>query len=302
MTKGEQQMDISYDAYKIFYHVAQQGSITKASERLMISQPAVSWQIRTLEGQLGLTLFVRTKKGVVLTEEGKILFEYIKNGIESFTNAENVLTNLKDMDYGIIRIGASTTVSEHVLMPYLEKFHKAYPKIEIQIVNTLTRDLIDELKKGNLDILVLNLPTLESQELKVQKLCEVHDTFVGNKAFYDKLNGKCTLEELKKEPLIFQKSPSNTRKFLDDYLKANNCPIIPNMEIVSYNLIMEFVKIGFGIGYATREFVEEQLKSGQLYEIEVTPAVPSRHIGIVTLKDSIPNYSTKKLIKLMMNK
>lgn len=293
-------MNISYDAYKIFYSVALNGSISKGAEELMISQPAVSWQIKTLEGQLGLALFVRTKKGVVLTEEGKVLFDYIKNGIESFTNAENALTNLKNMDYGIIRIGASTTVSEHVLLPYLEAFHDIYPKIDIQIENNLTKVLIEDLRKGNLDLLLLNLPTNETNDLNIQKLLEVHDVFVGNKEYFDKLGGRCKLEDLKDYPLLFQKRPSNTRTFLDNYLNINQVSFIPKMEIVSYNLIMEFVKIGFGIGYATREFISSQLDNKSLYEIEVEPAVPSRYIGIVTLKNKIPNYSTKKLIDLMM--
>jgi len=117
-------MNINYECYRIFYHVATSGSISKAAEELLISQPAVTWQIKSLEDQLGITLFIRTKKGVILTDEGKVLFNYVKNGVESFINGENALTNLKNLDYGIIRIGASTTVSKHVLMPYLEFFTK----------------------------------------------------------------------------------------------------------------------------------------------------------------------------------
>ena len=296
----EKNMNISLDAYKIFYTVALNGSISKGAEELMISQPAVSWQIHTLEGQLGLPLFIRTKKGVVLTEEGKVLFEYIKQGIESFTNAENILTNMKNMDYGTIRIGASTTVSQHVLMPYLEKFHKTYPNIEIDIVNTLTKDLVSQLRKGNLDLLLLNLPCEEASDLKVQKLLSVHDIFVGNKDFYEMTGGEIELNKLKDYPTIFQKRPSNTRNFLDNYLKANNTSLLPKMEVVSYNLIMELVKIG--IGYATKEFAQKELERRELFEINISPALPERHIGVVTLKNQIPNYSTKKLIELMLNK
>ena len=139
-------MDINYESYKIFYQVAINESISKASQKMMISQPAVTWHLKNLEANLGVTLFIRTKKGVKLTEEGSIFFEYIKNGIKSFTNGENMLTNLKNLDYGNIRIGASTTVSEHVLMPYLEKFHERYPNIDIQIVNTLTEELLKKRK------------------------------------------------------------------------------------------------------------------------------------------------------------
>lgn len=295
-------MNTNYEAYKIFCCVAQHGSISKAAEKLLISQPAVTWHLKNLENQLGVTLFIRTKKGATLTDEGKILFEYVQKGIDSFTKGENVLTNLKNLDSGKIKIGASTTVSKYVLMPYLEKFHELYPNIDIEIENNLTETLLKDLRNGDLDILLLNLPTQESKDLKVQKVLDVQDIFVGNKKYYDLTKGNLSLEDLNNYPLLFQKSPSNTRNYLDKYLKDNQTNLIPKMEIVSYNLIMEFVKIGFGIGYATKEFIKDELQNELLYEINVTPKVPKRSIGIVTLDKTVPNYSVKKLINMMLEK
>lgn len=295
-------MNTNYEAYKIFCCVAQNGSISKAAEKLLISQPAVTWHLKNLENQLGVTLFIRTKKGATLTDEGKILFEYVKKGIDSFTKGENVLTNLKNLDSGKTKIGASTTVSKYVLMPYLEKFHELYPKIDIEIENNLTETLLTELRNGDLDMLLLNLPTQESKDLKIQKVLDVQDIFVGNKKYYNLTKGNIKLEDLNKYPLLFQKSPSNTRAYLDNYLKLNNTPLTPKMEIVSYNLIMEFIKIGFGIGYATKEFIEDDLKNQTLYEINVTPKIPERAIGIVTLEKTVPNYSVQKLINIMLKK
>lgn len=295
-------MNINYESYKIFYHVALNQSISKVADKLLISQPAVSYQIKVLEEQLGITLFVRTKKGVTLTDEGKILFSYISKGIENFINGENALTNLKNLDYGIIRIGASTTVSKHVLMPYLKIFHKLYPNIEINITNNLTEELMRELRNGNLDILILNLPMKEGKDLDIKNILEVQDIFVANKDYYDILNKKISLNDLNNYPLLFQKKPSNTRDYLDNYLNTNKIKLIPKMEIVSYNLIMDFIKIGFGIGYATKEFIKEELNNGDLYELNVIPKIPKRFIGAVTLKQTIPNFSVNKLIDLMTKK
>lgn len=295
-------MNINYESYKIFYYVVINGSISKAADKLLISQPAVTWQIKQLEDGLGATLFIRTKRGIVLTDEGKILFDYVKQGVENFINGENALTNLKNLDYGNIRIGASATVSKHVLMPYLEKFHLKYPNVDIKITNNLTENLLQDLRNGNLDILFLNLPMQKSADLKIEEIMTVQDIFVGNKKYYDETKGNVKLKELKNYPLLFQKSPSNTRAFLDKYLSDNKEKLIPKAEIVSYNLIMDFVKIGFGIGYATKEFISKELKNKELYEIEVVPKVPSRTIGIVTLNKTIPNYSVKKFIDLIEEK
>ena len=292
-------MNINYEAYKIFYTVAKNKSISAAADVLMISQPAVSWQIKNLEDQLGMTLFTRTKKGVNLTNEGKIFFDFIEKGIESFTNGENTLTNLKNLDYGNIRIGASATVAKHVLMPYLEIFHKKYPNIDINIENNLTEHLLTDLRNGNLDMLVLNMPMKEYKDLSITRIMDVHDIFVTNKDYFNEINGKIELKDLNNFPLLFQKKPSNTREYLYKYLDDNKVKLNPKMEIVSYNLIMDFLKIGFGIGYATREFIKEELDKKELYEIEVVPKVPKRYIGVVTLKNTIPNFSVNKLMDII---
>lgn len=292
-------MNINFDLYYIFYVVANSGSISKAAETLYITQPAVTLQIKKLEEQLGISLFTRTKHGVKLTEEGLVLYDYVKKGIESIINGENALTNLKNLDSGIIRIGASTTVCRHVVMPYLEQFHEIYPNIEIQIVNNLTTNLLTELRNGNLDMLILNMPMNEAKDLKIIKAKEVQDIFIGNKKYYEKTNGKINLKDLDKFPLIFQKLPSNTRTILNNYLKNNNIDLKPQLEVVSYNLIMDLVSAGFGIGYATKDFIKTELNNKTLYEIKVTPNIPKRFIGIVTLDKKTANYSVNKLIEMM---
>lgn len=291
-------MNINYESYKIFYYVAINKSISAAAKMLMITQPAITWHIKSLESQLGCILFIRTKKGVTLTSQGEVLFNYVKKGVESFTNGENALTNMKNLDFGLIRIGASTTVSRHVLMPALEVFHDKYPNIEIKIVNDLTENLLTELRNGNLDMLLLNMPMKESKDLIIDKIIDVQDIFIGNKKYYDLTKGKVNLNELNNYPLLFQKKPSNTRNYLDNYLKENNIDLKPKTEIVSYNLIMDFVKVGFGIGYATKEFIKNELDNKELYEIKVVPSVPKRFIGLVRLDNKISNFSVNKLIDI----
>lgn len=293
-------MNINLDLYYLFYVVANNGSISKAAEILYITQPAVTLQIKKLEEQLGISLFTRTKKGVKLTEEGAVLYEYVKKGIESIKNGENALSNLKNLDTGILRIGASTTVCRHVVMPYLEKFHEKYPNIEIQIVNNLTTNLLTELRNGNLDILFLNMPMHENKDLEIIKVTDVQDIFIGNKKIYEETKGKINLKDLNKYPLIFQKLPSNTRTILNNYLKNNNVDLKPQLEVVSYNLIMDLVSAGFGIGYATKEFIKDELDNKKLYEIKITPEIPKRFIGIATLNKKTSNYSVNKLIEMMI--
>lgn len=295
-------MNINLDLYRIFYMVAKNGSISAAANALFISQPAITFQIKKLEEQLGVSLFTRTKHGVILTDEGRVLFNYVKNGIESIHNGENALTNLKNLDNGTIRIGVSTTICRYILMPYLKKFYEQYPNIDIQINNDLSNNLLKELRNGNIDILIMFLPSSKNKDIKITPLMKVQDIFIGNKKYYNLTKGKMSLNDLKTYPLVFPKSSSNSRTYLNKYLRDNNCNLTPKLEVVSYNLIVDLVSAGFGIGYATKEFVINELENELLYEIKINPSIPKRSIIIATLNKKETNYSVKKLIEMMTKK
>lgn len=295
-------MNINMELYKIFYIVAKNGSISAAANILFISQPAITFQIKKLEEQLDVSLFTRTKHGVILTEEGKILFNYVKDGIENIINGENAITNLKNLDSGTIRIGVSTTICRYILMPHLEEFHKKYPKIDIQINNNLSNNLLKELRNGNLDILIMFSPENDNKDLILRPITDVQDIFVGNKKYYDLTKGKLNLKNLESYPLILPSSSSNSRIHLNKYLKENKCDITPKLEVVSYNLIIDLIKAGFGIGYATKEFISDELNNKSLYEIKIDNNISKRTIVIATIDKKEPNYSSKKLIEMITNK
>ncbi len=290
-------MDINLELYKIFYTVAKEGSISQASNILYISQPAVTMQIKKLEQQLGISLFTRTKHGVILTDEGEILFEHVKSAINNLKNGENILSNLKNMDSGTIRIGVSTTICRYILMPYLEKFHLKYPKIDIQINNNISNNLIKELRNGNLDILILFQPPEENKDLKISPITEVQDIFVGNKKYYDL--AKNNINEIINLPVIFPNSSSSSRKHLNKYIKDNEIRINPKLEAGSYSLIVDLVKTGFGIGFVTKEFIKEEIEKENVFEIKVKPEIPKRTIVYATIDKKEPSFSVKKLIEMI---
>lgn len=291
--------DIDLNLYKVFFTVATTGNITKAADKLYISQPAVTKAIKQLENSLGGALFIRTKKGVTLTEEGKVLLEYVKNILEEAKNAQNKINSLVQLEEGKIHIGASATVSKHFLMPYLEEFHRLYPNIDIEITNELTTNLVKGLRNGYIDFLVTNLPMKEHSDLDIQVCTKLHDSFACSEKYLKNSNKTFELNELLNYKIVTQKEPSNTRAFLNNYMKSNNIEFKPDIEIVSYNLVVEFIKAGFGIGYVTKEFIKDELKKKELYEIKVTPKIPTRDLGIITLKNNTLNYAASKFIEIM---
>ena len=293
-------MNIDFELYRIFYVVANNGNITKASEELNISQPAISKSIKKLEEQLGGQLFIRTKRGVILTEEGKEFYNYIKQAIEYINNAENKFTDLINLETGCIKIGISTTLTKEFLLPYLEKFHTLYPKIDIKIITNLTSDLITKLKSGLIDIVILNLNDKNyGNDIDIIKFMKINDCFVVNSKYKNLINKEVSLKEINNYPLILQSKGSNTREFLDNIAKGKGIVFNPNIELASYSLVVEFAKIGLGIGYVTKEYIKDELNNKKLFELKTKEKIPSRYIGIALSKNHLPNFSTKKLIEII---
>ena len=296
-------MNIDFELYRIFYVVANHCNITKASEELNISQPAISKSIKNLEEQLGGQLFVRTKRGVVLTEEGKEFYNYIKQAIEYINNAENKFTDLINLETGCIKIGISTTLTKEFLLPYLEKFNQMYPKIDIKVITNITSDLISKLKNGLIDMVILNLNDINyGNDIEFIKCKKINDCFVVSNKYKDIVGKEISLKELNKYPLILQAKGSNTREFLDNVARENGVVLKPSIELTSYSLVVDFAKIGLGIGYATREYIKDLIKDKKLFELNIKEKIPSRYVGIALSKNHVPSFSTKKLIEIICNK
>ena len=292
-------MNINYELYRIFYIVAKNKNITDASKELLISQPAISKSIKNLESMLGGTLFVRTKRGVILTEEGKELYKYIKQAIEFINNAENKFSELINLETGTIKIGISSTLTKEFLLPYLEKFHKLYPNVNISINTDLSGELIKKLRNGLIDMIVLNLNGNYDNDLEIIKCKKIQDCFVVNENYKELHNKELSLKELNNYPIILQSIGSNTRAFLDNFTKEHNIILKPNMELASYSLVVEFARIGLGIGYVTENYIKDDLNNKRLYKLKLKEKIPERYIGIALSKNNIPNFSTKKMIEII---
>ena len=138
-------MNVNFEYYKVFYHVCACGSLTAAAQELCISQPAVSQAVRQLEKEAGTKLFFRTSKGVQLTREGELLYHYVKPGVEELLEGGKMLERMLNMDVGEVRIGASDMTLQFYLLPYLEQFHREYPKIKVNVTNAPTPETIKSL-------------------------------------------------------------------------------------------------------------------------------------------------------------
>lgn len=288
-------MNVNLELYRIFYVVAKHKHMTKASEELHISQPAISQSIKKLEDQLGGTLFLRSNKGMELTEEGKMFFEYIKGALELINNAENEFTSFKDLSKGEIKIGCSTTLTKLILLDALKKFHFDYPNINFDITNDLTSNLINDLKLGKLDFVIFNESNIKETNLDLKKVRELKQGFIYNPLFFkDEINN---FEDLNNYPLILQKEESNSRKLLDYIALKNNVKLIPRMEVVSQELITEFVNIGLGIGFVITDLSKRNFKN--MKELKLNKKIPNINLYLATNKSISLTFASKTFINYL---
>ena len=288
-------MNIDLELYRIFYIVAKHKHMTRASEELHISQPAISQSIKKLEEQLDGTLFIRSNKGMELTSEGKMFYDYVKGALELINNAENEFTSFKDLSKGEVKIGASTTLTKIVLMDSLKQFHKDYPGIEIKITNDLTSNLISDLNKGKLDFVIYNEGNIKETNIKTNKLCELKQGFLYNPEYYkDTIK---SLDELNNYPLILQKKESNSRKFLDEYMLKHNILLDSKTEVVSQDLIIELTEAGFGIGFGIIPLAKRNFKD--LKELTINKFLPNTNVYIAENKSINLPFASKKFYEYL---
>ncbi len=236
-------------------------NITKASENLNVSQPALTKALKQLESDLNTKLFNRSKKGVSLTEAGEILYEFTSATFQSFGNTLNVIEQENEKG-GHLYIGATTTNFLEPILPILQKFKELYPNVKIEIVLEEIEVLEKYSRLGKLDILIKN----SYEELKnFQNIVsfDIQDCFIASKKEYAELENKTvTLEELLNHyPFVLLSNITHGRKNFDAYLRSKNITFKPTYEFNSYSLCRELIRNGFGIGignpihYQGKEFI-----------------------------------------------
>lgn len=288
-------MNVDLELYKVFYVVAKHKHMTRASEELHISQPAISQSIKKLEEQLGGTLFLRSNKGMELTNEGAMFFDYVKGALELINNAENEFTSFKDLTKGEIKIGASTTLTKILLMDAIKKFHKDYPNININITNDLTSTLISDLEKGKLDFVIFNEGNIKEKNIETKKIDILRQGFLYNPDYFkDEIED---LNCLERYPLILQKKESNSRKFLDSYTLSNGIIFNPKTEVVSQDLVLEFTNAGFGIGFSIIDLAKRNYPN--LKELKINKKIPNNNIYLAKNKNINLPFASKKLLEYL---
>lgn len=275
---------INLEWYRIFYHTAKAGNLTKAAQELYITQPSVSYAIKQMEEAFGVKLFHRQSKGVKLTAEGQVLLDYVEPSFSLLDAGETKLGNLKRLAGGELRVGASDSLFKHMLLPHLDSFHARYPDIRIRLSHGKTPDILHRLKEGQIDFGIVHMPIADPQ-IEVTAFSVIQDCFVAGEAYKDLKGAVISAEQLGALPLLLLSQGSSTRRFVEQWFTAQGVSVEADIELGSIDLLVEFARRGFGVAFVTRSFVQEELEKGSLIELKPVEPIGIRSVGIAIRRD-----------------
>ncbi|MBP3477960.1 MAG: LysR family transcriptional regulator [Oscillospiraceae bacterium] len=277
-------MAVKLELYRVFKEVAEAGNITAAAQALFISQSAVSQSVKQLESELQTRLFSRNSRGVELTAEGKMLYEYVRSAMGLLETGEAKLSQTHELQMGQLTIGASDTVASQFLLPYLDSFHRQYPAIQIRIVSGRSHKVLGLLQSGKVDIAFASTPQ-EAASLETCPCFATHMVFVASKDYSCDFDHTYTLQEIAQFPLILLDRKASSRLYLEKYFLQNGLHLKPEIELGARSLLADLASIGFGVAGVTKEFVKRELESGELRELKTDFRIPQRSVDMCVLRD-----------------
>ena len=299
-------MEQNLNLYHIFYTVAKCRNISGAARQLFISQPAISKAISRLEQNLNTTLFLRSSRGVRLTETGEILFRQVESAFDAICQGEEQLRKVQELGMGHLSIGVSSTLCKYVLLPYLSRFTRENPHIQISISCQSTYQTMEALEKGTVDI------GLSGENERMEKLVfypvqEIEDIFVCTRRYLENLckrvsfPGKPSAGDLISHATLMLLDKENiTRQYMDKYLFSEGISAAQILEVTSMDLLIDFAKIDLGIACVIESFVREELESGRLIRLAMPVSVPVRKVGFAYIKNTAFSSTAGKFMDFYM--
>lgn len=291
-------MDINYELYKVFYHVASTLSFSEASKQLFISQSAVSQSIKVLEKKLNQTLFIRSTKKVQLTPEGEILFKHIEPAMNLIRQGENQLLEARSLGGGQLRIGASDTICRYYLVPFFQEFHRKYPNVHIKVANQTSIACAKMLENGQVDFIITNYPNSSLSNVQsIRSLREFSDVFVANPEHFPLGGRKIGLQELQTYPILMLDRKSTTSEFLHHMFQKNQLDLVPEIELTSNDLLIDLARIGLGIAFVPDFCIPKDDK--ELFVLDLEETLPKRQI-VVAHNENLPiSQAAKQFMEML---
>ena len=286
------------ESLKVFCDLAETESFTKAAQINQVTQSAVSQQISSLERQFKSLLIERSKKKFRLTREGQVLYEYSKQIIQTYDSLHSKLQEIKDIISGTIRIATIYSIGLHDLPPYIKKFLKSYPTVNVHVEYRRSNQVYEDVLGNVVDMGLVAYPAkdgkLEIVALRKDKLvliCHPQNPLAKNKSI--------PLAEIAGQRFIGFEPDIPTRKAIDKILKDNNLTVQTVMEFDNIETVKRAVEIDAGISIVPQGTVVQEIAKQTLSAIPFQDAEFFRPLAAIYKKNKVLSPAMKQFLAIL---
>lgn len=284
---------------KYFVTIADLKNITKASEKLYISQPALTKSIKQLEEEMGGKLLERKNKGVELTTEGKYIYKKVKPLLQDIDNLYDYFENVNKLEKGVLRIATITSNITLILKEYLDKFISEFPNIEIIIKRGQESSISYELKENEVDFVFLD-SEFAKRDMQIVKKFNVKYAVVGNKEFADQFSQNAmTMDDFAALPLALISKGKTSRQNIDDFFQNNGYNLTAKYEMENYDLIIDLIKKGVAVGVVNPDYFTQEIENKEIYILPTEFDISKRTICIAKSKINYTNPAKDKFEEIL---
>ena len=295
-------MNIDLELYRIFYTVAKYKNISKATEELYISQPAITQRINNLEKQLNIKLFYRRPDGMQLTIEGKELYSYVKDSIEVMNNVEKKFNGyLQKNRNNNIKIKITNQIDNLILCNTIIEFSKRYPRVGIDLDIGTEKEAINEILNEQVDIIIIrDIRKNKNKNLQIIATKNLTPCLYTSKNYLEKHNGKIDLFNKSEQYNFILPKPDNIeRKEFDKFCRKYHLNLQYTYETQNINIRKYFVLNGLGIALGFKEYIQEELKKNIFIEIPLRDVLPKGNLNWVVLNNKSKKNEVLRLIEMI---
>lgn len=284
---------------KIFVTVCKYESITKAAEKLYMTQPAVSLAIKELEENYGIKLFDRLTRRIQITEDGRRLLEYAVHLVALFDDMERVMKNPDAV--GELRIGSSLTIGACLLPKYTKKLALQYPGIKQRVSIDNSDNIVKAVAEGQIDIGLVE-GAINDKLLYAKAFMDDHLVAICGRSHSFAQSQVVSLDEFLSQPLLLRERGSGTRELFESAVTLLGKQVNPAWESISTTALIYAVEAGSGVSVLPKKLVFEYIAAGRLREVQLQAPVLSRSLYLIHHKKKYLSASIRSFINIVMNK
>jgi len=286
------------ESLKVFCDLAESESFTKAAQINAVTQSAVSQQISALERAFKSLLIERSKKKFRLTREGQVLYEYSKQIIQTYESLHSKLQELKDIISGTIRVATIYSIGLHDLPPYVKRFMKSYPTVNIHVEYRRANQVYDDVFSNVVDLGLVAYPVkdpkLEIIPLRKEPLvliCHPQHPFAKQKSI--------KLKSLAGQKIIGFEPDIPTRKALDKILREYGVEIKHVMEFDNVETVKRAVEIDAGISIVPQGTITQEINKNTLAAVQIEDGEFYRPLAAIYKKNKVLSPAMKQFLGIL---